>query len=108
MVVSIKELKENRNGVETLFFPKTHADAVAYDADNTVLDKIDSMVTQYEDYTQRTDQNMDLLWRQWNDALSDGVEVVVTSGYARELALEEVTPNWPWLITSTEEEPVAA
>ena len=45
MVVSIKELKENRNGVETLFFPKTHADAVAYDADTTVLDKIDAMVT---------------------------------------------------------------
>lgn len=32
MVVKIKELKENKNGVQTLFFPKTHADAVMYDS----------------------------------------------------------------------------
>jgi len=104
MVVSIKELQENKNGVETLFFPKTHADAVVYDSNNTVLDKIGAMDTAYTQHAQQVDGNIELLWAQWNDAISQGVDIEVTDCYARDLSMEELEPEWPWLIEQEEEE----
>lgn len=60
---------------------------------------VDQMKSEYDEHNEQTDKDVQQLWSQWNSAIKNGVSVVINSGYAREIDLATINPNWVWLST---------